>query len=147
MHKEWSFFRCASMYMDGRWNYNHKHFQRMIDRDSRINAEVVGCIITRMSELNKDDSSRDGGSMPSLQDQDQNNWSSNNDTDSYGDFGMYDDGEWWGYKARALKQIISRTHGDVFLASDTPTLYVFSLNGYTKVNMNSVLDNRAMDFC
>ena len=67
-HKEGSFFKCASMYMDGRWNYDHKYFQRMIDRHGRMNAEVVGCIITGMSELNKDDSYSDDGSMPSLQD-------------------------------------------------------------------------------
>ena len=30
-HKEGSFFRYASMYMDGRWNYYHEYFQRMID--------------------------------------------------------------------------------------------------------------------
>ena len=40
-HKEGSFFRCASMYMDGRWNYDHEYFQRMIDRHDRINAEVL----------------------------------------------------------------------------------------------------------
>ena len=85
--------------MDGRWNYDHKYFQRMINRDRRMNAEVVGCIITGMSELNKDDSSSDDGSMPSLQDQGQNDWSSDDGTDSYGEDGMYDDKRWWGYKA------------------------------------------------
>ena len=63
---EGSFYRCALMYMDGRWNYNHEYYYRMIDRDRRINVEVVGCIITKMSELNKDDSSSGNGSMPSL---------------------------------------------------------------------------------
>ena len=71
----------------------------MIDRHDRMNAEVVGCIITGMSELNKDDSSSDGGSIPSLQDGGQSDWSSDNDTDSYGEDGMYDDKRWWGYKA------------------------------------------------
>ena len=92
-HKEGSFFRCAYMYMDRRWNYDHKYFQRMIDRHGSMNAEVVGCIITGMSELNNDDSFIDGGSMPSLQDRGQSDWSSNNDIDSYGDDDMYDDGE------------------------------------------------------
>ena len=55
-------------HVDGRWNYDHKYFQRMIDRRGKMIAEVVGCIITGMSELNKDDSSSDDGSMPSLQD-------------------------------------------------------------------------------
>ena len=54
--------------MDRRWNYDHEYFQRMIDRHSRMNDKVVGCIITDMSELNKDDSSSDGGSVSSLQD-------------------------------------------------------------------------------
>ena len=53
-----------------------------------MNAEVVGCIMTGISELNKDDSSSDGGSMPSLQDGEQSDWSSDDDTDSYGDDDM-----------------------------------------------------------
>ena len=65
----------------------------MIDRHDRMNAEVVGCIITGMSELNNDDSCSDDGSMPSLQDGGQSDWSRNNDTDSYGDDDMYDDWE------------------------------------------------------
>ena len=77
--------------MDGRLNYDHEYYQRMIDRYRRMNAEVVGCIITGMSELNKDDSSSDGGSMPSLQNGSQSDWSSEDDTDSYGDDDMYDD--------------------------------------------------------
>ena len=132
-HKEGSFFRCAFMYMDGRWNYDHEYFQRMINRHGRMNAEVVGCIITGISELNKDDSSSDGGSMPSLQDRCQSDWSSDDDTDSYGDNDMYDDGEWWRYKEQTLKQIISGTHDGMFLAIGTPTLYAFSLHGHAKV--------------
>ena len=65
-HKKGSFFRCASMYMDRRWEYDHKYFQRMIKRDRRMNAEVVGCIITKMSELNKNDLSSIDDSMSSL---------------------------------------------------------------------------------
>ena len=26
LHKERSFFRCAAMYMGGRWEYNHEYF-------------------------------------------------------------------------------------------------------------------------
>lgn len=66
LHKEGSFLRYASMYMDGIWDYNHDNLQRIIDRDSGMNAEVVGCNITRISELNKEDSSSNGGSIPSL---------------------------------------------------------------------------------
>ena len=75
----------------------------MIDRHDRMNAEVVGCIITGMSELNKNDSSSDGSSMPGLLDRGQSDWSSDNDTDSYDDDDMYDDGECWGYKEQTLK--------------------------------------------
>ena len=32
-HKQLSFFRCASMYMSGRWEYDHEYFQRMIERE------------------------------------------------------------------------------------------------------------------
>ena len=102
-HKEESFFRCASMYMDGRWNYDHEYFQRMIDRRGRMIAEVVGYIITGMFELNKDDSSSDGSSMPGLQDRGQSDLSSGDDTDSYGEDDMYDDGECWGCKEQTLK--------------------------------------------
>ena len=139
----------------------------MIDRHGRMNAEVVGCIITGMSELNKDDSSSDGNSMPGLRDRGQSDSSSGDDTDSYGDDGMYDDGEWWGCKEQTLKQIISGTHNGVFLTSGTPTLYTFSLHGHeefltedipgahlsidlpvdAKAKMNSILDNGATDFC
>ena len=40
----------------------------MIERDRRMNAEVVGYIITGISELNTNDTSSDNYSMPSLQD-------------------------------------------------------------------------------
>ena len=138
--------------MDGRWNYDHEYFQRMIDRQRRMNAEVVGCIITGMSKLNKDGSSSDGSSMSSLQDGGQSDWSSDDDTDSYGDDDMYDDGEWWGYKELTLEQIISGVHNGRFLASSTPTLYAFSLYGYAKVLTADISGaflsvNQPGDFC
>ena len=68
-----------------------------------MNTEVIECIITGMCKLNKDDSSSNGGSMPSLQERDQDDWSNDNGIDSYGEDGMYDNGEYWGYKARTLK--------------------------------------------
>ena len=58
-----------------------------------MNTEVVGCIITGISELNKDDSSSKGDYMPSLQDQGQDDWSSNNGTDSYGEDDIYNNGK------------------------------------------------------
>ena len=45
-HKQLFFYSCALMYMDGRWEYDHKYFQRMIKRDKRLNPEIVGAIIT-----------------------------------------------------------------------------------------------------
>ena len=70
-----------------------------------MNAEVVGCIITGMSELNRNDLSSDDDSIPSiLQDQARQDSSSNGDTDSYGDDGIYNNREWWGYKAQTLKR-------------------------------------------
>ena len=86
-----------------------------------------------MSELNKDNLYSDGNFMPGLRDRGQSGLSSGDDTDSYGDNNMYDDGEWWGYKKQTLKQITSGTNDGMILASNTPTLYTFSLHGYTKV--------------
>ena len=139
----------------------------MIDRRGRINAEVVSCIITGMSELNKDNSSSGGSSMPGLQDRGQSDLSSGDDTDSYGDDGIYDDGEWWGCKEQTLKQIINGTSDGISLAVDTSTLYALSLYWHvkvltadipgaflhfdltvdTKAKVNSTLDNRDTDFC
>ena len=48
-HKQLSFFRCASMYMNGRWEYDHEYFQRMIEWEQRSNTEAVGAIITVQS--------------------------------------------------------------------------------------------------
>ena len=70
----------------------------MIDRHDRMNAEVVGCIITGMSELNKDDLSSDGSSLPGLQDRARSDPSSSDDTGSYCKDNLYDDGEPWGCK-------------------------------------------------
>ena len=66
-HQESSFYRSASMHMDFRWSYDREYFQRMIERQSKLDDEVVGCIISGMSVLNIDDSSSEDGSMPSLQ--------------------------------------------------------------------------------
>ena len=105
----------------------------MIDRHGRMNAEVVDCIITGMSELNKDDSSSEGSSMPGLQDRARSNLSSSDDTGSCGENDLYDDGECWGSKEQTLKKIISGTSDGMSLASETPTLCAFSLHGHAKV--------------
>ena len=132
-----------------------------------MNAKVVGCIITGMSELNKNDSSSESSSMPTLQGRGQSDLSSSDDTDSYGEDDLYDDGECWGYKEQILKQIISGNSGGISLAIGTPTLYALSLYGHakvltveipgaflhfdltvdTKAKVNSTLDNGDTDFC
>ena len=50
-HKQGSFYQCASMYMDGRWEYDHEYFQQMIKRDKRLNSEVVRAIITNLYDV------------------------------------------------------------------------------------------------
>ena len=36
-----SFFRSAAMHMNERWQSDHEYFQRMIERDARMNLEIV----------------------------------------------------------------------------------------------------------
>ena len=55
------------MHMEWRWSYDHEYFQRMIERQSKLDDKVVGYIISGMSVLNIDDSSSEDGSMPGLQ--------------------------------------------------------------------------------
>ena len=105
----------------------------MIDRRGRMDAEVVGCVITGMSVLNMDDLSSEGSSMPGLQDRARSDSSSSDGTDSYGENDLYEDGESWGCKEQTLKQIISGASDGISLAIDTPTLYAFSLHGHAKV--------------
>ena len=49
-HKQSSFFRCTSMYMDGRWEHDHEQFQQIIEREQRVNNEAVGGITTNLQE-------------------------------------------------------------------------------------------------
>ena len=46
---------------------------------------------------------------------------------------MYPDGEPWGCQEQTLKQIINGTSTGLSLASDTLTLYAFSLHGHVEV--------------
>ena len=55
------------MYMNGRWEYDHKYFQQMIEWEQRSNTEALGAIITNLHELFDDNSSSNDGSMPGLQ--------------------------------------------------------------------------------
>ena len=95
----------------------------MIERQSRIDDEVVGCVISGMSVLNNDDSSSKDGSMPGLQERARSDSSSSgDDTGSLCGSKLYPDGEPWGCQEKTLKQIISGTSSGLSLASDTPTL-------------------------
>ena len=110
-----------------------------------MNPEVIGGIITNMSKLIKDDSSSDGGSMPGLQERAREDSSSDDDTNSYSDDGIYEDEELWGYKALTLKQIIGGTPGGMF-PNNIPTLYAFSWHGYANVCENPLTKNKDSDF-
>ena len=70
--------------------------------------------------------------MSHLQERMKEDSSSDDDTDSYGEDGIYDDGESWGYKALTLSQIIGGNSGCLFPINH-PTLYAFSLYGYVRV--------------
>ena len=144
-HKEESFNRCASMYMDKRWEYDNGYFWQTIERYMRMNTTVVGCIITKMSELNKDGSFSNDDSILDLQVRARENSSSNNDTDSFGDDEIYNDGEYWGYKTQTLNQIIGEKSNGMF-PNIIPTLYAFSWYGYAKISANPVIRNEDPDF-
>ena len=105
----------------------------MIERQSKLDDEVVGCIISGMSVLNIDDSSSEDGSMPGLQERARSDSSSGDDTDSLCGSELYEDGEPWGYQEQTLKQIISGASVGLSLAADMPTLYAFSMHGHAKV--------------
>ena len=106
----------------------------MIERQSRIDDKDVWCVISGMSVLNNDDSSSEDGSMPGLQDRARSDSSSSgDDTDSLCGSELYPDGDPWGCQEKTLKQIISGTSTGLSLASDTLTLYAFSLHGHAEV--------------
>ena len=65
-HKQLSFFRCTLMYMSGRWEYDHEYFQRMIEREQRVDIKAVGVIIANLCEALHNDSSSNEGPMPGL---------------------------------------------------------------------------------
>ena len=82
------------MYMNGRWEYDHKYFQQMIEREQKSNSETVGGIITKLREaIENNSSSSEDGSMPGLQERAREDSSSDGDTNSFGINGIYDDGE------------------------------------------------------
>ena len=126
----------------------------MIEWEQQSNTEAVSAIITNLHELFDDDSSScdesmpglqeraredssssDGSAIPHLASRVQEDSSSDKDTRSHNEDGIYDDREPWGYKSLTLSQIIGGNSDDLFLPS-RPTLYYFSLHGYSQVNVN-----------
>ena len=105
----------------------------MIDKRNRMDAKVVGCVITGMSVLNMDDSSSEDSSMPGLQERAWSDLSSSDGTDSFGENDLDEDWEFWGCKEQTLKQIISGASVSLSLATNMPTLYAFSMHGHAKV--------------
>ena len=138
-HKQGSFYRCASMYTDEQWRYVNKYFQHMIKQNRSMNPKVVDVIIIGMPELNKDNSFSDNGLMPGLQERVRKDSSSNDNTDPYGDDGIYKNREPWGCKALALKQIINGTSKGIF-PNNIPTLYAFSWHKNAKICVNPVIE-------
>ena len=112
-----------------------------------MNSEVIGAIITNMSELIKDDSSSEGGLMSGLQERTREDFPPDDGTDACDDFGIYEDGEPWGYKYKALllKQTIGRKPWGNF-ANKIPTLYAYSWHGYSKVCETSMTDTKEWAF-
>ena len=97
------------MYMTGRWEYDHKYLQWMIEWEQQSNTEAVGAIITNLHDLFDDDSSSgdesilvlqeraregssfsDGSTMSHLVPRGQDDSSSNGDTKSITEDGIYD---------------------------------------------------------
>ena len=71
--------------------------------------------------------------MLPLQERAKEDSSSDEDTKSYGDDSIYNDGKFCGYKTFTLKQIIGGDSGGLF-PSNRLTLYAFSLHGYAQVH-------------
>ena len=89
----------------GRWEYDYKYFQQIIEHEQRVNNKAVDSIITNLREAVKSDSSSsEDGSMPGLQDRArEESSSSDKDTKSFGKDDIYNDGETLRYKVLSLR--------------------------------------------
>ena len=131
------------MYMDGRWEYDNKYFQQMIEHEQKVNNKAVGGSITNLREaIESVSSSSKDGAMPGLQDRAREDSSNNEDINSFGEDGIYDNVEPWEYKALALKQIIGGKPSGMF-PSNIPTLYDFSWHGYAQVCKNPLIETKS----
>ena len=98
----------------------------MTEHEQKVNGEAIGGIITNLHEaIKSESSSSEDGSMPDLQERAREDSASDKDTNSFGDDGIYDDGEQWGPKELSLKQIIGGNPGGMF-PSNISALYAFS---------------------
>ena len=134
--KQLSFSRCTSMYMHGRWEYDHEYFPQMIEQEQRVNNKAIGAIIINLCKAIQSDLSSKDGSMPGLQERARRDLSSDDNTDSCSKDGFYDDGEPWGCKALTVSQIIGGKPDGMF-PNSVLTLYTFSWYGYILLCKNS----------
>ena len=131
------------MYMNGRLEYDHEYFQRMIEHEQKVNSETVNGIITDLREaVGSDYSSSKDGSMPGLQERAMAELSSDRDIDSFGKEGIYDNGETWGFKELSLKQVVGGKPSGMF-PSNVPTLCAFSWHGYAQVCKNPPVEAKS----
>ena len=108
-----------------------------------MNSEAINGIITNLREaFENESSSSEDGSMPDLQERARkDSLSSDGDTNSFGEDGIYDDGEQWG-KELLLKHVIGGKPGGMF-PSNISTLYTFSWHGYAQVGGNPVCNEKS----
>ena len=105
----------------------------MIEHEQKVNGEAIGDINTNLREaIESDSSSSEDESMPDLQERAREDSSSDRDTNSFGENGIYDNGEQWGPKELSLRQIIDKKSGGMF-SNNVPTLYAFSWHGYAQI--------------
>ena len=83
--KQSSYFRCTSMYMNGRWEYDHEYFQQMVKRKQNLKGETVNGIITNLREVIRDSSSSsEDRSIPDLKERAREDSASDGNTNFFG---------------------------------------------------------------
>ena len=103
---------------------------------NKVNSETVVGIITNLREaIENEFSSSEDGSMPGIHERAREDSSSDEDTNSVGEDGIYDNGEPWGFMKLSLKQVIGGKPGGMF-PNNISTLSAISWHGYAKVRRN-----------
>ena len=70
------------MYMDGRGEYDHEYFQRMIEQEQQMNNKAVGAIITNLRKAIQSNLPSKDESLSGLQGREREDSFSNDNTDS-----------------------------------------------------------------